>query len=294
MIKKEFVLVHGAAHGAWCWEEVAARLRARGHHVVAPELPGHGRRAHERSRASVASYAAAVLDAMALEGVSRGIVVGHSMGGIVIPKVAEVAPARVAHLVFLAGVVLPDGGSMFEVHLSPSTRDLMAAMARGGGNGTIPFPAAFAWSRWMNDLPPGHPVVQAALPLLTPQPLRPFVERVDMKGFYAVSVPRTYIRCLKDVAVRPDRAAEYARCLGVKPVDLDVAHPSSAYYSRTAMARPGGWRGVQPPRGRAQWAPLVPSAARSAAFGRVGDGAGPTGAAPCDRPRPLHSTMARE
>ncbi len=161
---------------------------------------------------------------MALEGVSRGIVVGHSMGGIVIPKVAEVASARVAHLVFLAGVVLPDGGSMFEVHLSPSTRDLIAAMARGGGNGTIPFSAAFPWSRWMNDLPLGHPVVQAALPRLTPQPLRPFVERVDMKGFYAMSVPRTYIRCLKDVAVPPDRALAYAQRLGVKPVDLNAAH----------------------------------------------------------------------
>ncbi|OGL06548.1 MAG: hypothetical protein A3I03_15205 [Candidatus Rokubacteria bacterium RIFCSPLOWO2_02_FULL_68_19] len=223
-IGKEFVLVHGATHGAWCWEDVAARLRARGHRVIVPELPGHGRRAHEHARASVASYTAAVRDAMALEGVSRGIVVGHSMGGIVIPKVAEAAPERVAHLVFLAGVVLPDGGSLFEVHLSPPTRILMRAMARGAGNGTIPFAAAFAWSRWLNDLPLGHPVVQAALPRLTPQPLWRFVERVDMKRFYAMSVPRTYIRCLRDAAVPPDRAAEYARRLGVKPVDLDAAH----------------------------------------------------------------------
>ncbi len=31
---KEYVLVHGAAHGAWCWDGVAERLRARGHRVV--------------------------------------------------------------------------------------------------------------------------------------------------------------------------------------------------------------------------------------------------------------------
>jgi hypothetical protein len=66
------------------------------------------------------------------------------------------------------------------------------------------------------------------------------------------------------------------------------------HYSRTAMARPGGWRRVRSPRGRAQWAPLVPSAARRAAFGRVGDGAGPAGTAPCDRPRPPHATTVRE
>jgi pimeloyl-ACP methyl ester carboxylesterase len=222
--KKEFVLVHGACHGAWCWEAVAERLAAKGHAVVTLDLPGHGRRASEYATASVANYARAVMDAMALEGISRGIVVGHSMGGIVIPKVAEAAPERVAHLVFLAAVALPDGGSLFESHLSPPTRALMRAMAQGAGNGTIPFPALFAWSRWMNDLPPGHPVVQAALPRLTPQPLRPFVERVDLTRFYAMNVPRTYIRCLKDVAVPPDRALAYAQRLGVKPVDLNVAH----------------------------------------------------------------------
>src|SRR3989304_1632396 len=52
----------------------------------------------------------------------------------------------------------------------------------------------------------------------------PFVERVDLTRFYAMSVPRTYIRCLKDVAVPPDRALAYAQRLGVKPVDLNAAH----------------------------------------------------------------------
>jgi pimeloyl-ACP methyl ester carboxylesterase len=36
--------------------------------------------------------------------------------------------------------------------------------------------------------------------------------------------PRTYIRCLRDQAVPPARAAEYAARLGVTPIDLDTAH----------------------------------------------------------------------
>lgn len=221
---KEYVLVHGACHGAWCWEAVAERLTARGHRVVVLDLPGHGRRASEHATASVVSYARSVVDAMALHGISRGIVVGHSMGGLVIPKAAELAPERVAHLVFLAAVVLPDRSSLWDTHLVPGQQAMILGLAQAGGNGTFLYPAWYAWSRWMNDLPRGHPVVQAALPRLTPQPLRPFVEQVNLTGFYAMSVPRTYIRCLKDVAVQPDRAAEYARRLGVKPVDLDVAH----------------------------------------------------------------------
>src|SRR5437867_502565 len=56
---REFVLVHGMSHGAWAWEPLARRLETNGHHVVAMDLPGHGRRAHERGRASVETYARA-------------------------------------------------------------------------------------------------------------------------------------------------------------------------------------------------------------------------------------------
>jgi len=45
---KEYVLVHGAAHGAWRWDEVARPLRRDGHRVLALDLPGHGRRAAAR------------------------------------------------------------------------------------------------------------------------------------------------------------------------------------------------------------------------------------------------------
>ena len=34
-----FVLVHGVAHGAWCWERTVDALSARGHDVVAVDLP---------------------------------------------------------------------------------------------------------------------------------------------------------------------------------------------------------------------------------------------------------------
>ena len=221
---KEFVLVHGASHGAWCWEGVGARLRKAGHRVVTVDLPGHGRRAAEARLASAEAYGRAVADAMAREGVSRGILVGHSMGGIVIPKAAEMARARVAHLVFLAAVVLPSGESLEHVHLAPASRALMRGLAAARGNGTFLYPAETAWARWMGDLPRHDPAVSRALALLTPQPLRPFVEPVDLSVFYRLSVPRTYVRCLGDVAVPPTRAAGYAAQLGVTPVDMKTAH----------------------------------------------------------------------
>jgi len=221
---REFVLVHGSAHGAWCWDDVVRRLEAKGHRVVTLDLPGHGRRAAEGAQASVAAYARAVADVMAREGVSRGVVVGHSMAGIVIPKVAELAPGRVSHLVFLAAVVLPDGGSVMETHMPPTTRPVWRGLAAGNGGRSIVFPASMARSRWMGDLDPGRSETARALASLTPQPLRPVLERVDMRVFYSMRVPRTYIRCLRDAAVPPAKAAVYAARLGVKPIDLEADH----------------------------------------------------------------------
>jgi pimeloyl-ACP methyl ester carboxylesterase len=219
----EYVLVHGMSHGAWCWERLDPLLRRAGHRVVAVDLPGHGRRAHERGRASIASYAQAVADAMTQAGVHDAILVGHSMAGVVIPKAAELVPSRIAHLVFLAAVVLPNGGSSLAAQFPPALRQLFLGHARSGG-GVVQYPATLEWARWMGDLAPGDPRTVSALARLTPQPLRPWTERVDLGRFYAMRIPRTYVRCLQDKAVPPDRAAEYAARLGVKPIDLDTAH----------------------------------------------------------------------
>ena len=73
-------------------------------------------------------------------------------------------------------------------------------------------------------MPRSDPRVSRAISLLTPQAIRPFVERVDLRTFYGMRVPRTYIRCLQDVAVLPARAAECAARLGVTAVDMNCAH----------------------------------------------------------------------
>ena len=40
-----FVLVHGAWHGGWCYRDTARMLRAQGHTVITPTHTGVGERA---------------------------------------------------------------------------------------------------------------------------------------------------------------------------------------------------------------------------------------------------------
>lgn len=94
-----FVLIHGGGDGGWAWHLVEAALRARGHDVVAPDLP-----ADDESKTLV-DYADAVVEAV---GERRNlIVVGHSFGAFTAPLVADRLP--VDALVLLAGMIPSPG-----------------------------------------------------------------------------------------------------------------------------------------------------------------------------------------
>jgi pimeloyl-ACP methyl ester carboxylesterase len=105
----DFVLVHGAWHGAWCWKRILPGLQRTGHRAFAVSLTGTGERAHLLSPAiRLATHVedvAAVIEAEELQG---AVLVGHSYAGMVITGVADRLAAKLAHLVYLdASVPLP-------------------------------------------------------------------------------------------------------------------------------------------------------------------------------------------
>ncbi|HEV2309230.1 MAG TPA: alpha/beta fold hydrolase, partial [Acidimicrobiia bacterium] len=100
------VLVHGAWHGAWCWDYVVERLRANHVEALAIDLPGHGTSTEPLGDLSVdAAALRSVLDDL-----EDAVVCGHSYGGAVISEGAADHPA-VRHLVYLAAIVLDVGES---------------------------------------------------------------------------------------------------------------------------------------------------------------------------------------
>ena len=105
----DFVLVHGAWHGAWCWQRILPRLWAAGHRAFAASLTGTGERAHLLSPAiRLATHIDDVAAVIEAEELQNAILVGHSYGGMVITGVADRLTDRLAHLVYLdASVPLP-------------------------------------------------------------------------------------------------------------------------------------------------------------------------------------------
>ena len=109
-----FILVHGGAHAASCWEPVIAPLESRGHRVRAIDLPG---RFDTQTPVTLEDWvdhlSAEVDDVLASDG-EPPVLVGHSMGGVTISQLADRRPHDIASLVYVNAVVPNDGEAALE------------------------------------------------------------------------------------------------------------------------------------------------------------------------------------
>ena len=210
----DIVLVHGAYHGAWCWERLVPELERLGHRAIAVDLP------IDDPRAAAAAYADAV--AGAIPDGSRPVVVAHSMGGLVAPLVAERRPVR--GLVFLAAFLPVPGVSANEQRrseaidppASPTTaewEDLGAGVWRIG--------PATATELFFHDLPPAD--AAWAIARLRPQAYGIFDEPSPLRAW--PDVASAVIVCRDDRAINADWVRGAAReRLRVEPVEIDGGH----------------------------------------------------------------------
>ncbi|WP_374689207.1 alpha/beta hydrolase [Promineifilum sp.] len=104
------LLVHGAWHGAWCWQEHFIPYLARaGYAVYAPSLRGHGASpGRDRLRRTGIGHYVRDVAAVAAALPAAPVLIGHSMGGLVVQKYLERHPAAAG--VLLASV--PPAGTL--------------------------------------------------------------------------------------------------------------------------------------------------------------------------------------
>jgi pimeloyl-ACP methyl ester carboxylesterase len=111
-----YVLVPGACHGAWCFDDLATGLRSRGHRVLAVTLTGVAERAHLlHADVNLETHIQDVLAELAAHHVEDAVLVGHSYGGMVITAVADHVPQQVDSLVYLDALVPRDGESCWDL-----------------------------------------------------------------------------------------------------------------------------------------------------------------------------------
>jgi len=205
-----FVLVHGGFHGAWCWDPVRPKLALPS---VAVDLPGRGTRPRTEQPVTIDQCVEAVIADADAAGLSKMVLVGHSMGGITITEVANRYPDRVADLVYVAALVLSPGATVFDLY---SLDQAPAADPAG----VVPLvDESIAHQMFAGDLSPETFALAHAQ--CVPEPVGLFGATVSG---YASGVPATYIRCRRDGVVSvevTDQMVERLQPVAVHDIDAD-------------------------------------------------------------------------
>lgn len=226
-----YVLVHGAFAGGWCWQPVATELLRRGHTVSAPDLPGSGDDRTPVEQVTLAAYADRVCQVLA-ESPEPAVLVGHSMGGVVVTQAAARCPERVARLVYVAAFLPGDGDSLEGLTDLPEGADdgVQNNMAVAGDPPVASLTPDAARAVFYGSCDDEQ--ASWALAHLGSQPVLPFLTPVSL-GTAVAGIPRHYVLCTADRAIPP---ALQRRMIAERPcadvVELPVDH--SPWLSATA------------------------------------------------------------
>jgi len=193
-----YVLIHGAWHGAWCWKNVIPFIKKEGHQVVAPDLPGHGDDKRPIAEITLQAYTDRVCQILD-EQSDPVILVGHSMGGVVITQTAEYRPSKIKKLVYVTAFLLQNGEFLLQ-HAEPDTEALVLPnliMSEDQSYATVKeevLKEVFYADCSDED-------VEFAKSHLVPQAAAPFATPVSTTEKNFGRVPRAYISCLLDKAI---------------------------------------------------------------------------------------------
>src|ERR1700687_90389 len=212
-----FALVHGAYHGARCWDLLRKELERDGHSTSAVDLPC------EDPEAGAERYAGVVAQAIP-EGAGV-VLVGHSWGGLTIPVAASMTPALMT--VYLCSVVPVPGHSFDAQHVEIGTGFRPLEPAIGHPDGSASWPKAGAIEVFYHDC--DARIADDAAAHLRRQFWRVTQEVTPLREWPATR--SAYILCTGDRMVSGDYGRRVARdILGIEPVEIAGGH--SPFLSR--------------------------------------------------------------
>jgi pimeloyl-ACP methyl ester carboxylesterase len=219
-MEKEFILIHGAWHGGWCWEGVETYLKAQGFMVSAPTLPGHNPD-DKRGNITMEDYIQAVITAV--DGASGPVVlVGHSSAGFLLQSAAAQRAEKIAHLIFINAFVLPHGKSQFDL-VPPEVAAGMIGAAGESPDNCVPIMEDFIRSTLMSGDTKADQ--DRVIDRLVPQPLALFTTPVNLEGFDPDRFEKALLFCSKDQSLPEGAYLGMAKALGnIEIIALDLDH----------------------------------------------------------------------
>lgn len=220
MTIKNYVLVHGAYHGGWCWKFVAELLRAQGHRVFTPTLTGLGERLHLLpSKPDLDTHIEDVVRVIANEELRDVILVGHSYGGAVVTGAADRARDAIAHLVYLDALVLQPGKAVLDGASNETLAFYESLRAGNDGPGAIPIPPIEFFAVYEQEQ------VEWLQRRLNPHPVETFFTKLRLQHPLGAGRPVTYITCTDPYFPQTEVFRNFAKTVpGWNQLDIATGH----------------------------------------------------------------------
>jgi pimeloyl-ACP methyl ester carboxylesterase len=217
-----YVLIHGAWHGKWCWDKVVPLLEKEGHKVVAPDLPGHGKDSTPIGDISLQLYSERVCQILDTQS-EPVILVGHSMGGIVITQAAEYRPEKIKKLVYLTAFLLQNSEFLLQYAGQDETSAVTANLVVAEDHSCATVKAEALREAFYSDCSDEDAMM--ATSLLVPQSVVPLATPVSTSTHNFGRLPRVYISCLRDRAITPAiQKLMYSNLPCEQLIQMDTSH----------------------------------------------------------------------
>jgi pimeloyl-ACP methyl ester carboxylesterase len=183
-----YLFIHGAWHNRSCWASVLPLLNTA-HQAITIDLPGHGPDTTSYAAIGLNTYVEAVKQTLlALQ--TPVVLVGHSLGGMVISQVAEEMPEAIQSLIYVSGFLPKNGQSLLDIVQTFSHSELPQHTYRDKQNYSI-------------SLRPSESLKSIlSAPQQLTEPLRPFSDTVSLTQKHFGRVKKVYILCGEDKVIK--------------------------------------------------------------------------------------------
>ena len=228
--KPHFLLIHGAWHGGWVWNEISEILNYQGYSVSTPTLTGLGEKKHLlSSKITIDTFIEDVVNHIIFENLNNIILVGHSFAGSIISGVADKLKDRIQKLIYFDAVIIKDGQKPFDIAPKELVKQRIELAKRFGNGISIPAPSADAF---------GVFDVKKSLLLeekLTPHPLSTYQSKLTIKNEIGNGIPLFYIFCNDPVYKSLESSREVVRKLKWPIFELNAGHDAMLTHPKETL-----------------------------------------------------------
>lgn len=217
-----YVLVHGAWQAPYVWDAVSENLTKKGNKVIVVELPGHGNDTTVPYQLSLDVYRDKVIDAISKTN-GKVILVGHSMGGMVITEVAEKVPEKINKLVYIGAFLPASGQALTDLAFSDSASQLGPLLVPSADQLTLDVKRDYLTNLFIHD--GAQTEKDKVLAHYRAEPAIPFTNKVTLTNAGFGTVTKVYIKTLQDIVISPVLQDKMISAAGIKTIyTLNTSH----------------------------------------------------------------------